>query len=118
MLIRISRDLSVNPAAIVSLAWERRHYFNMAGDSTLVITMADGATHRVRHEPHLMDGADAYEVEKRLLGAAAASAGLVAALQAAVMALRSYQYGNSAPELAKDIADAGEEALRVAGIEL
>ena len=41
--------------------------------------------------------------------------GVVKALGAAVMALRSYQHGNSAPDLAAEIADAGEEALRAAG---
>ena len=40
---------------------------------------------------------------------------VVKALGAAVMALRSYQHGNAAPDLAASIADAGEEALRVVG---
>ena len=40
---------------------------------------------------------------------------LVKALDAAVMALRSCQYGNAAPDLAAEIADYGEEALRAAG---
>lgn len=40
---------------------------------------------------------------------------VVVALGAAVMALRSYQNGNSATELARDIADAGEDALRAVG---
>lgn len=39
-----------------------------------------------------------------------------AALDAAVMALRSYQYGNAAADLAREIADAGEKALRDAGV--
>lgn len=38
------------------------------------------------------------------------------ALDAAVMALRSYQYGNAAADLAREIADAGEKALRDAGV--
>lgn len=41
---------------------------------------------------------------------------MVVALDAAVMALRSYQYGNAAPDLAREIADAGEQALRDAGV--
>ena len=46
---------------------------------------------------------------------AAAHDPVAEALGAAVMALRSYQYGNSAPDLAKSIADEGEAALRAAG---
>lgn len=41
---------------------------------------------------------------------------LAHALVAAVHALRSYQHGNSAPDLAASIADVGEEALRGAGL--
>lgn len=40
---------------------------------------------------------------------------LANALVAAVSALRSYQYGNSAPDLASSIADVGVAALRAAG---
>jgi len=40
---------------------------------------------------------------------------VVKSLAAAVMALRSYQHGNAAPDLAASIADAGEEALRAVG---
>jgi hypothetical protein len=40
------------------------------------------------------------------------------ALAAAVMALRSYQYDNSATDLAKDVADAGVAALDRAGFVL
>lgn len=40
---------------------------------------------------------------------------LACALQAAVHALRSYQHGNGAPDLAAAIADAGEFTLRAAG---
>lgn len=42
---------------------------------------------------------------------------LVKTLRAAIHALRSYQYGNSSTELAQEIADAGDEALRAAGLE-
>jgi hypothetical protein len=38
------------------------------------------------------------------------------ALDAAIMALRSYQNGNSSPELAQEIAAVGEKALRDAGV--
>lgn len=40
---------------------------------------------------------------------------LACALQAAVHALRSYQHGNGAPDLAAAIADAGEFTLQAAG---
>ena len=40
---------------------------------------------------------------------------VIKALGAAVLALRSYQHGNSAPDLAAEIADAGEAALSAAG---
>lgn len=40
---------------------------------------------------------------------------IVRALGASVSALRSYQYGNASPDLAKEIADAGEQALTTAG---
>ncbi len=40
---------------------------------------------------------------------------LVKLLGAAVMALRSYQYGNAAPDLARSIADDGENVLRGLG---
>lgn len=45
-----------------------------------------------------------------------AAIGLIRALRACVHALRSYQYGNSATDLAKDTADAGDLALRAAGV--
>jgi hypothetical protein len=41
-------------------------------------------------------------------------ADLVKAAIAAVHALRSYQYGNSSPELAEEIADALEAAIEAA----
>lgn len=43
---------------------------------------------------------------------------VVKALGAAVMALRSYQHGNAAPDLAAEIADVGEDALRAVGCPL
>jgi hypothetical protein len=36
---------------------------------------------------------------------------IVAALQGAILALRSYQHGNTAPDLAREMADACEAAL-------
>ena len=68
-MIRIDRERHINPAFVVFMEWDRRHYANGPGDSALVITMHDGVQHRVRHEPHLYGGADAYEVEKAILSA-------------------------------------------------
>lgn len=45
-----------------------------------------------------------------------AAIALIQALRACVHALRSYQFGNSATDLAKDTADAGDLALRAAGV--
>lgn len=42
------------------------------------------------------------------------SSGLMKAAAAAVHALRSYQYGNSSPELAEEVADALEAAIKKA----
>lgn len=41
---------------------------------------------------------------------------VVVALEAAILALRSYQYGNGSPELAASIADAGDDALLEVGL--
>lgn len=38
------------------------------------------------------------------------------ALRATIMALRSYQFGNGAVDLARSTADAGDDALRAAGL--
>jgi hypothetical protein len=43
--------------------------------------------------------------------AEAAQGEVAAALQAAIHALRSYQYGNGAPDLAEEVADRCERAL-------
>ncbi|KQN00544.1 hypothetical protein [Sphingomonas sp. Leaf25] len=45
----------------------------------------------------------------------AVTVSLANALAASCLALRSYQHGNSAPDLAASIADAGEMALHAAG---
>ncbi|RWR28715.1 hypothetical protein D2T29_15910 [Sinirhodobacter populi] len=68
-MVRIDKDRHVNPAFVSFLEWDRRHYMNGPGESVLVITMYDGTTHRVRHEPGYYGGADAYAVEKAILSA-------------------------------------------------
>jgi len=68
-MIRVTSDLSINPAFVSHMAWDRRHYMNGPGDSVLVITMADGTAHRVTHQPWMLDGTDGYDVERRILEA-------------------------------------------------
>lgn len=46
-MIRVTSDLTINPAFVSFMEWERRHYVNGPGDSVLLITMADGRVHRV-----------------------------------------------------------------------
>jgi hypothetical protein len=64
-----TRDLTINPAYVVSMEWDRRWYANGPGDSVLVIRMHGGHEHRIKHEPHLMGGTDAYKVEAAILAA-------------------------------------------------
>ena len=88
-MIKCGRDLSVNPQHVSQMHWDRRHYANGPGDSVLVITMADGTVHRVRHEPaYMMDHVDAYKVEQAILAAMAApqALGLTDATRQAIAA--------------------------------
>jgi hypothetical protein len=62
-------DETINPAYVQSMRWQRTSYANAAGDSTLLITMVGGHLIRVKHEPQYTGGADAYAVEKAILGA-------------------------------------------------
>lgn len=64
-LVRVTHRLVINPAQVASLTWERNDY----SPSRLIITMTDGTRHSVRHQPHLLDGVDAYDVERRLIAA-------------------------------------------------
>jgi hypothetical protein len=66
-LVRLDADRHVNPTFVTFIEWDRRHYMNGPGSSALVITMADGTVHRVRHEPHLLGGTDGYEVERAII---------------------------------------------------
>jgi len=59
-------NITINSAFVASMSWDRRHYVNGPGDSILVIRMHDGTEHRVKHEPHFLDGADAYQIEKAI----------------------------------------------------
>lgn len=64
-------ELTINPAFVASMDWDRRHYFNGPGDSYLVIRMQDGHEHRVKHAPHLLGGVDAYKVQAKIIAAVA-----------------------------------------------
>lgn len=50
--------LSINAQYVADMKWEHRHYIN-GSESTLVITMNDGRTHRVQ-------GEEAYALEKQI----------------------------------------------------
>ncbi|MBZ4022185.1 hypothetical protein CKO11_06910 [Rhodobacter sp. TJ_12] len=66
-MIRINKDLHINPAFVASLEWDRSNYAFGPSDSVLVITMHDGKEHLVRHQPWYLDGTDAYAVERQIL---------------------------------------------------
>lgn len=68
-LVKCGPDLWVNKGLVQSLEWDRRHYMSGPGSSTLVITMADGAVHRVQHQVGYLDGTDAYAIERALTDA-------------------------------------------------
>jgi len=68
-LVKCGADLWISRELVQSLEWDRRHYMNGPGSSTLVITMADGAVHRIKHEPGYLDGTDAYAIERALTNA-------------------------------------------------
>lgn len=74
-MVRAGRDLWINPQHVMSLEWDRRHYANGPGDSVLVIRLVTGKEHRVRHEPHCLDGTDAYAVERDIRSALEAANG-------------------------------------------
>lgn len=63
-LVRVTSDLSINPACVASMSWDRAYSY-----TTFIITMVDGAQHRLRHEPYLMGGFDGYDAERRIIAA-------------------------------------------------
>jgi len=83
-------------------------------DTTMIRVNAVGADSRELASVSLsalLTQADCAIVGARAQHSTAPRPALVAAIQAAILALRSYQYGNTAPGLAKDVADACEVAL-------
>lgn len=65
MILRLTSELSVDPAEVQSLAWDSTY----DGRRTLVITMKGGKEHKLKNDGHT----DAYAVEKLLLKATAAA---------------------------------------------
>lgn len=70
--MRVTPELFLNPEFVADMVVDRRHYFNGPGDSVLIITMADGREHRIRHEPHYLGGADIYKIQTQVEAALAA----------------------------------------------
>lgn len=79
-------DLHINPIHVSHMDWDRRHYANGPGDSFLVVTMTWGEVLRIRHEPHLLGGTNAYDVERGVLDGVKAYLGLPASARQAATA--------------------------------
>lgn len=61
-MIKVSDDLIVNPVHVASISWDRGHSY-----SAMIITMADGTKHRVRHDPFSLGGTDCYKSEAQIV---------------------------------------------------
>ena len=61
-MIRVSDDLIVNPVHVASISWDRDHSY-----SAMIITMADGTKHRVRHDPYSLGCTDCYKAEAQIV---------------------------------------------------
>lgn len=48
------------------MEWDQRHYMNGPGELKLIVTMNNGVRHVISHQPYLLGGIDAYEIEKKL----------------------------------------------------
>lgn len=68
-MIRLDRDISVNPHAIASTRWERRHYAN-GSESSFIVTMMDGTAYRLAYPP-AFGNPDPYVIEKAIQAALA-----------------------------------------------
>jgi len=62
-LVRLTHDLSVNRDLVSSVEWDRTY------NTRLVVTMANGTAHSIKHEPGYTGGIDCYKIEKELLNA-------------------------------------------------
>lgn len=63
-LVRLTDDLIVNTAHVASVAWDRGHSY-----SALIVSLADGSRHSIRHEPGRGQYGDCYAIERKLLDA-------------------------------------------------
>lgn len=61
-MIKVSDDLIVNPAHVASISWDRGYSY-----SAMIITMADGTKHRIRHDPYSLRGTDCYKAEAQIV---------------------------------------------------
>jgi|EndMetStandDraft_9_1072997.scaffolds.fasta_scaffold00102_17 hypothetical protein len=57
-MIKVGDDLIVKPVHVASISWDRGHSY-----TAMIITLADGAKHRVRHDPYSLGGNDCYKAE-------------------------------------------------------
>lgn len=69
-LLRINDNLAINADYVMYICWFRPRRADSDAKSFLQITMADGSAHTICHDPDKQGGADAHEIERRLLAAA------------------------------------------------
>ncbi len=62
MMLKITDDLTINPAMVASLETTQYHYVNGPGDASLIITMENGTRHVVKHGW----GINIYEIQKKI----------------------------------------------------
>ncbi|WP_416463206.1 hypothetical protein [Sphingomonas sp. VDB2] len=63
-MIKVSDDLIVNPMHVASISWDRGHSY-----TAMLIHMADGTKHRLRHSPSPYGGTDCYKAEAAIVAA-------------------------------------------------
>lgn len=61
-MIKVNDDLIVNPMHVASISWDRGHTY-----TAMIITMGDGAQHRVRHDPYSLGGTDCCKAEAQIV---------------------------------------------------
>ncbi len=59
----------LDPKRISSMEWDRSFYMNGPGEAKLIITLENGIRHVVHHQPYLLGGLDAYEIERKIVAA-------------------------------------------------
>lgn len=63
-LVQCGREAHINPAHVSSVEWRHVH-----STSHLVVTMADGRAISFKHQPHMLNGLNCYDVESALVQA-------------------------------------------------